>query len=122
MHATEEELKDALNGQPQPLRRELLKLYLERLNLIEGQITELERMIAEAMKAHQDAVVRLSELPGLGADSAQQIIAEIGPRAESFHRLDNWRRGSEFALDFRRAWVSLAVIGQPKGTAPCAAY
>ena len=41
-------------------------------------------MIAEAMKAHEDAVVRLSELPGLGVDSAQQIIAEIGPHAESF--------------------------------------
>jgi DNA-binding FrmR family transcriptional regulator len=47
-----------------------LKLYLERLNLIEGQIAELARMIAEAMKAHQDAVVRLSELAGLGVDSA----------------------------------------------------
>jgi transposase len=78
-HATDEELRDALNGPPQPLQRRLLKLYLERLNLIEGQIAELERMIAEAMKAHQDAVVRLSELPGLGVDSAQQIIAEIGP-------------------------------------------
>jgi len=67
-----------------PLHRKLLKLYLERLNLIEGQIAELESMIAEAMKAHQDAVVRLSQLPGLGVDSAQQIIAEIGPRAETF--------------------------------------
>jgi transposase len=38
----------------------------------------------EAMRTHQDAVVRLSELPGLGVDSAQQIIAEIGPGAESF--------------------------------------
>ena len=36
------------------------------------------------MKVHEDAVVRLSELPGLGVDSAQQIIAEIGPRAEAF--------------------------------------
>jgi transposase len=79
LHATDEELRDALNGQPQPLHRRLLKLYLERLNLIEGQIAELEKMIAEAMKAHEDAVVRLSELPGLGVDSAQQIIAEIGP-------------------------------------------
>jgi len=59
-------------------------LYLQRLDLIEAQIAELEGMIAEAMKAHEDAVVRLSELPGLGVDSAQQIIAEIGPRAESF--------------------------------------
>jgi hypothetical protein len=63
----DEELRDALNGQPQPLRRRRLNLYLGGLNLIEGQIAELEAMIAEAMTAHQDGVVRLSELPGLRA-------------------------------------------------------
>ena len=84
LHATEADLTDALNGQPQPLHRKLLLLYLQRLDVIEGQIAELERMIAEAMKAHEDSVVRLAELPGLGVDSAQQIIAEIGPGAEAF--------------------------------------
>jgi len=41
-------------------------------------------MIAEAMKAHQDAIVRLAELPGLGVNSAQQIIPEIGPQEAAF--------------------------------------
>ena len=40
-------------------------------------------MVADAMKAPEAARVRLSELPGL-VDSAQQIIAEIGQRAEAF--------------------------------------
>ena len=84
LHATDAELRDALNGQPQPLHRKLLLLYLQRLDVIEAQIAGLESMIAEAMKAHEDAVVRLAELPGLGVDSAQQIIAEIGPGAEAF--------------------------------------
>jgi transposase len=84
LHATDAELTDALNGQPQPLHRKLLQLYLQRLDVIEAQIAELESMIAEAMKAHEDAIVRLAELPGLGVDSAQQIIAEIGPGAEAF--------------------------------------
>ena len=84
MHATDAQLKDVLSGQPQPAHRTLLRLYLQRLDLIEAQIAELERMIADAMKAHEAAIVRLSELPGLGVDSAQQIIAEIGPRAEAF--------------------------------------
>lgn len=84
LHATEAELTDALSGQPQPLHRKLLLLYLQRLDLIEAQIAETEGMIAEAMKAHEDAIVRLAELPGLGVDSAQQIVAEIGPRAEAF--------------------------------------
>jgi transposase len=33
---------------------------------------------------HQDAVQRLAEVPGFGVDSAQQIIAEVGPTAATF--------------------------------------
>src|SRR6266849_614121 len=81
LRASDAELKDALGGQPQPMHRQLLSLYLARFDLIESQMASLDKMIAGEMKAHQDAVVRLAELPGLGIDSAQQIIAEIGPQA-----------------------------------------
>jgi transposase len=84
LHATDAELLDALSGQVQPLHRALLKLYLQRLDLIDEQMTKLEGMIADGMRAHQDAVVRLAELPGLGIDSAQQIIAEVGAHADAF--------------------------------------
>jgi transposase len=46
--------------------------------------SQLNRMIAEAMRAHQDAVIRLAEVPGLGVDSAQQIIAEVCAQASTF--------------------------------------
>lgn len=75
---------DAWSGQPQPLQRQVLSLYLTRLDLIESQMAELEKRIAEAMQAHKQTIARLAELPGLGVDSAQQIIAEIGPRAAAF--------------------------------------
>jgi len=41
-------------------------------------------MIAQAMKPHQEAVIRLAEVPGLGVDSAQQVIAEVGVQASTF--------------------------------------
>src|SRR5215470_4707857 len=44
----------------------------------------LHHRIAAAMKAHQDAVIRLAEVPGVGVDSAQQIIAEVGVQASRF--------------------------------------
>jgi len=47
-----------------------LQLYLQRPDLIEVQIAELESMIAEAMKVHEDAIARLAELPGLAARGA----------------------------------------------------
>jgi len=49
--------------------------------------------MASLLKQHQDAVQRLSEVPGLGPDSAQQIIAEVGATAATFaspKNLSSW--------------------------------
>ena len=63
------------------MHRQMLGLQLERLQLLDGQIAKLNGLIAQAMKPHQDAVIRLAEVPGLGVDSAQQVNAEVGVRA-----------------------------------------
>jgi transposase len=84
LHASKEELQDALSGELRPLHRQLLSLYLARLELIESQMDTLEKSIAQALNSHEEAVARLVELPGVGVDSAQQIIAEIGPKAAAF--------------------------------------
>jgi transposase len=84
LKCTEEQLVDALTGRPQPMHREMLRLQLERLHLIDRQIEKLNGLIAQAMKPHQEAVIRLAEVPGLGIDSAQQVIAEVGVQASTF--------------------------------------
>jgi transposase len=84
LQCTEEQLVDALTGRAQPVHGEMLALQLQRLQLIDQQMARLNSMIAAAMKAHQDAVIRLAEVPGLGVDSAQQIIAEVGAQASTF--------------------------------------
>ena len=84
LKCTEEQLVDALTGRPQPMHREMLALQLERLQLIDTQIAKLNGMIAQAMKPHQEAVIRLAEVPGFGVDSAQQVIAEVGVQASTF--------------------------------------
>ena len=55
-----------------------------RLQLIDTQIAQLNGLIAQAMKPHHEAVIRLAEVPGLGVDSAQQVIAEVGVQASTF--------------------------------------
>jgi transposase len=122
LRASDAELKDALSGIPQPIHRELLSLYLARLDLVESHMENLNRMIAEAMKAHQNAVVRLAELPGLGTDSAQQIIAEIGPQAAAFPSAAHWPPGSGFVLDARRVPGYRAATARPKATGPCVGF
>ncbi len=86
LRATPEQLCDALTAARtlDPQRRDLLQLFLERLVLLEEQIDKLDKTIGGALRDHQDAVQRLAQVPGLGADSAHRIIAEVGPGAETF--------------------------------------
>src|SRR6516225_2022230 len=78
LRATSEQLCDALGActELNPVYRRLIGMALEELRLIDEQISRLDRELAGLLKAHQDAVERLAEVPGLGVDSAQQIIAE----------------------------------------------
>jgi transposase len=114
LRASDAELKDALSGQPQGIHRQLLSLYLTRLDLIESQMAGLDKMISEAMKAHQDAIVRLAELPGLGIDSAQQIIAEIGPQAAAFPSAAQLASWVGVCPDSRRVAGYLAATARPR--------
>jgi len=121
LQCTEEQLVDALTGRVQPVHEAMLALQLQRLQLIDQQMERLNHMIAAAMKPHQDAVIRLAEVPGLGVDSAQQIIAEVGAQATTFSsaaELTSWvgtcpglnqaahaavcKKGSYFQALFRR--------------------
>jgi transposase len=84
LHCSQEQLVDALRGSFQPMHQKLLTLYLDRLQLLDKQIAELNGATAEAMGEHGEAVARLAEVPGFGADSAQQVIAEVGVQASTF--------------------------------------
>jgi transposase len=79
-------LCDALGASTdlKPVYRRLLKMALEQLQFLEQQIGQLDQEMASLLSQHQDAVRRLAEVPGLGVDSAQQIIAEVGPTAATF--------------------------------------
>jgi transposase len=84
LKCTMEQLIEALTGNPQPLHLELLTLYLDRYALLVEQIEKLDQLIAQALKPHQEAVLRLALVPGFAADSAQQVIAEVGVEASTF--------------------------------------
>jgi transposase len=59
-------------------------MTLEHLQILEQQIGQLDQELATLLHPHQDAVQRLAEIPGFAVDSAQQIIAEVGPAAATF--------------------------------------
>jgi transposase len=84
LKCSKQELVDALQGSPAPIHLEVLKLFLERLKLLDEQIQTLDGLVARELKKHEEAVIRLAQVPGFGVDSAQQIIAEVGVDAEAF--------------------------------------
>src|SRR5437762_8118765 len=95
LHATQEQLCDALGActELHPVYRRLLGMMLEELRLLDEQIGQLNQEMANLLRRHQDAVERLAEVPGLGVDSAQQIIAEVGTTAATFpseKHLSSW--------------------------------
>src|SRR5438128_1711340 len=95
LRATPAQLCDALGActELNPVYRRLLKMFLEELQLIDQQIGQLDQEMATLLSQHQAAVERLAEVPGLGVDSAQQIIAEVGAKAATFasaKHLSSW--------------------------------
>jgi transposase len=86
LRATPEQLADALGACTalHPVYRRLLKLTLDECSLIEDHLEQLDQEMAGLLRPYQPAVQRLAAVPGLGVDSAQQIIAEVGATAATF--------------------------------------
>jgi transposase len=91
LRATPQQLCDALSASADlnPVYRRVLKMYLKELELLEEQMTQLDQEIAPLLKEHEDAVQRLAEVPGLGVESAHQIMAEVGSSAAAFPSAKN---------------------------------
>jgi transposase len=86
LQATQEQLRDALGAVTElnPVYRRLVKMALDELQLIEKQMDQLDQELANLLNPYQEIVQRLAEVPGLGVDSAHQIIAEVGITAAAF--------------------------------------
>jgi transposase len=80
----EAHLKEALAGKLDPIYRMLLQQNLDQVELLRGQIGDVNKALAESMQAHTAALVRLSKIPGVDLAAAQELLAEIGPGALAF--------------------------------------
>jgi transposase len=71
----------------------LAALADQRLRATPAQLHDALGACTELNQRYQDAVERLAVVPGLGVDSAQQIIAEVGAKAATFpsaKKLSSW--------------------------------
>ena len=75
-------LVEALTGRVREHHRFLLAQHLRTIEQLEESIAAFDARIEAALAPFQDAVERLTAVPGIGATAAQVIIAEIGDRHE----------------------------------------
>ena len=93
LKCTREQLAEALTGSMTKIHQSILKQHLEHVELLDGQIEELDKLAAKSMKKYEDAISRLVEIPGIRIVSAQQIVAEAGHSAQTFDT------AAQFSLD-----------------------
>jgi transposase len=88
------QLRLALQGRVTDHHRFLLRLLLDELTHMEGLIGRLSERIAQVLPSpFVEALGRLTTIPGVGEQAAENILAEIGTDMEQFGsapRLASW--------------------------------
>lgn len=72
------ELIDALKGRFTEHHASVVQLHLRHIDTLDEQLQILNQMIAEAMQSFDQACQALGTIPGIGEQTAQVNIAEIG--------------------------------------------
>jgi transposase len=86
-------LQRSLKGLIGEHQRFMLKNQLNHIEYLEKQIKELDNEIGDRLNSAQNDIERLDSIPGVGIQTAQQIIAEIGldmTRFQSAAHLASW--------------------------------
>jgi len=72
------ELVEALRGRISEHHRFLLKLHLDTIELLQGQIEHVDERLGGALAPFRSSVEQLMTIPGVGQLSAQILVSEIG--------------------------------------------
>ena len=84
VRASQEQLREALDGRMEPAHRLLLRQSLDQIEQLRRQADELDQEITRLFEQQQAAIQRLCAVPGISLTAAFQIVAEIGPQAVMF--------------------------------------
>jgi transposase len=84
MKSKKEDLQRALKGLIQPHQQLMLKSMLTHIDMLNEQIAELDHEIERRLSEESELIELLDGITGVGKQSAQVIIAEIGTDMEQF--------------------------------------
>jgi len=72
------ELLLALDGVLSPVQKRLITAILDHIDDMSRRIGDVDDIISGEMKKYEDAIKSVDEIPGIGRQSAEVILAEIG--------------------------------------------
>jgi transposase len=104
-------LEEAFTGHFSDHHAFLLARMLTRVDMLDGDIAELEAHIDQEISPFAAAVDRLDEITGVGRTAAQVIIAEIGTDMGRFPTPGHLASWAKFAPGVKQS------AGKPKGKA-----
>jgi transposase len=78
LKATREEIRAAVEGNLTDHHRFMLMVIREDIEKTQTLIDTLDVKISELMQPYADSIAKLSEIPGVGEQTAKALIAEIG--------------------------------------------
>lgn len=84
LRASREELAQALEGRLTPVHRLLIRQCLDQIEALEDQIADLDKTLEQVQGPHQSVLGRLCAIPGVAVAAAREILAELGPTAQTF--------------------------------------
>ncbi len=93
LRAKRAELAKALDGRVRPHHRFVLTELLCQIDSFDETITRFDEQIMEACRPFEHAVERLDTIPGVGRETAEMIVSEIGvdmTRFASANHLAAW--------------------------------
>ena len=67
-----------------PHQRMMLAAQIEHVRFLDGQIKKLDREIEERMRPFEKAVEALDSIPGVGRQTAEEVLAETGDNMSRF--------------------------------------
>ena len=74
-----EEIMAAVSGELNEIEKKMLRFQMERLDTLDGQISELTHMLTDLFSEYAEQIRIAVSIPGINLDSAMEILAEISP-------------------------------------------
>lgn len=78
MHKKIPEIIAATDGILTPMQKQLIKNIIDHIDDMSRRIKDMDDLLNNHLQEYQQAIKRLDEIPGIGRQSAETILAEIG--------------------------------------------